>query len=119
MMGYYDIPKRTCSKCGHFVEFHGFKSTDETGFCLLEGEEVRKFSHTWICGRKVEDGESVPPLWIPRYNTIEQRYQQLEQIAKGMQKCLAKHAYDLTQVAEETAVYYREQLEQLGVEVDG
>lgn len=54
----------------------------------------------------------------------EQEYEREIRIARlidltvDMQKCLAKHAYDWTQVAEETADYYREQLEALGVSLD-
>lgn len=54
----------------------------------------------------------------PRTLTLEERCQQLEHVAVAMQKCLATHAYDWTQVAEETADYYKEQLEDLGVSVD-
>lgn len=49
---------------------------------------------------------------------LAERYERLARVAREMCKCLASHAYDWTQVAEETADYYREQLEALGVSVD-
>lgn len=56
--------------------------------------------------------------WKERTDTIDQRYEQLEQVANKMQKCLAAHADDWTEVSQGTADYYADELEALGVSLD-
>lgn len=86
--------------------------------CFTEDMKPKLPREHYLDGYRDGVSESVKS-WKPVYKNLKQRYQQLEQVAKGMQKCLAKHAFDWTQVAEETADYYREQLEALGVSLDG
>lgn len=57
--------------------------------------------------------------WVPKNDTIEQRYQQLEQMIRRMHRYIKKDAdYSLSPAKDTAAKYYREEIEALGVSLD-
>lgn len=108
-------PPRTCGTCGHScgheTQLHG--CVYHYVPCLLHGT----FEHEEDSCSGWKSRTGVPARRNGK--ALEQRCQLLEQLAREMQRCLAIHAYDWTQVSEESADYFAAKLEALGVSVDG
>lgn len=94
---------KTCGNCGHW---HHMKN--DCGACL-ESYSGALSQEVTITGRS-ESCLIVPNSWIPKTtDTLEQRYQQLSEVAREMYEDLD----DLPSGADG----YRKRLEELGVEV--
>lgn len=99
---------KTCGTCDAYFEVRPTMKQGTCGYDELDDEGCAP----------LHDSDDSCEMWNPQSLTLEERYQQLEHVAVAMQKCLATHAHDWTQVSDYTAAYYRNQLEALGVSVD-
>lgn len=99
--------EKTCGNCYHCVPRHGTRFRKLDGVCLYTGYAVDTQSTSCVtpCGNH--------RMWRERKGTMEQRYQQLERVAKSLFKNLTLEWLDLDDIEE-----YQKQLEALGVDFD-
>lgn len=97
--------EKTCGNCGHFTRDRESQHLGICGVCYFETENG---VDVYCAVRDVQQCAS-PGDYIAATDTLEQRYQQLEQVARKMLEDLE----DLPSGADD----YRKKLEELGVEV--
>lgn len=96
---------KTCGNCGHW---HHMKN--DCGACL-ESYSGALSQEVTITGRS-ESCLIVPNSWTPKTtDTLEQRYQQLAEVARDMYALIEFESYG------GQAIEFRKRLEELGVEV--
>lgn len=104
---------KTCGTCFHCAERHGTRFIKRDGVCLYCGEAVDTQSTSPICPCGNHR------MWRERAGTLEQRYQQLEQVARRLYGYIKRDADDSwSPVKEKIAQQFRKQLEALGVDID-
>lgn len=102
---------KTCGNCGHW---HHMKN--DCGACL-ESYSGALSQEVTITGRS-ESCLIVPNSWAPKTtDTLEQRYQQLAKVARGMYDWCDGVINRFYTIVPERVDDFRKQLEELGVEL--
>lgn len=108
--------EKTCGNCGHFTRDRESQHLGICGVCYFETENG---VDVYCAVRDVQQCAS-PGDYIAATDTLEQRYQQLEQVAREMITAL-EVAYIAVGTSREWNSYvikgYKKRLEELGVEL--
>lgn len=103
-------PTKICGTCGHYSLIFGV--------CKQGEEDVRKPFGEEPCKFYKFDGFYPDGSWREAQEALEQRYEQLEQIARNMFIRAFEHNREGPHLGGIYIADFREQLEALGVDID-